>query len=136
MWLQFPYHDLTVEAVWPGLFIDKANNYWDVPFLVAIDLASVASTSDSSYHLSALHNSGSPERFHTDGNDRVPTCLRPGLSLRGAFAFKKDIEFWRSNAPKMKMVQPFDLFLSNPHVSVSGIIGKMLPPWLLHFLRS
>lgn len=117
-----------MEAVWPGLYVDKAGNYWDVPFLVAVDLASVASTSGASYHLSLLHNSGSPERFNGDGSDRVPTSLLPGLTLKGAFAFKRNIEFWRSNTPKLKMVQPFDIFLSNPHVSASGIIGKLLPP--------
>ncbi|POO00518.1 Protein TRIGALACTOSYLDIACYLGLYCEROL [Trema orientale] len=120
---KFPYHDLTVEAVWPGLFVDKGGNYWDVPFSVAVDLASVASDSGLSCHLSALHNSGSPEQFDGNGNDLVPISLLPGLSVKGAFAYKKDIEFWRSNTPKLKMVQPYDIFLSNPHVSAAGIIG-------------
>lgn len=118
-----------MEAVWPGLYVDKAGNYWDVPFLVAVDLASVASTSGASYHLSLLHNLGSPERFNGDGSDQVPTSLLPGLTLKGAFALKRNIEFWRSTTPKLKMVQPFDIFLSNPHVSASGIIGKLLPPF-------
>lgn len=136
MWLQFPYHDLTVEALWPGLFIDKGGNYWDVPFSVAVDLASVTSDSGISYHLSALHNSGLPEQFDSNGNDRAPTRLLPGLSLKGAFAYKKDIDFWRSNAPKLKMVQPYDIFLSNPHVSASGIIGKTLPSSFAKFIDS
>ena len=113
-----------MEAVWPGLFVDKAGNYWDVPFLVAADLATIASDSGASYHLSMLHNSGTPKCFDGEGNGQAPSVLLPGLSLKGAFAFKKDIEFWRSNASKLKMVQPFDILLSNPHVSASGIIGK------------
>ncbi|XP_030484915.2 protein TRIGALACTOSYLDIACYLGLYCEROL 4, chloroplastic [Cannabis sativa] len=120
---KFPYHDLTVEAVWPGLFIDKDRNYWDVPFLVAVDLASSVSDSGISYHLSAVHNSGSPEQFDGNGSNQAPTILLPGLSVKGAFAYKKDIELWRSIAPKLEMVQPYDIFLLNPRVSASGIIG-------------
>ncbi len=33
----------------------------------------------------------------------------------------------------LKMVQPYDIFLANPHISASGIIGNLLPS-LLTFL--
>lgn len=131
LWLlckfQFPHHNLTVEAVWPGLFVDKPGNYWDVPFSMSLDLASVASDSGASYHICAHHNSGSPERLDSGQSDGVPASLLPGLSVTSAFSFKKNIELWRSNAQKLRMVQPYDIFLSNPHVSASGIIGKRLP---------
>lgn len=126
MWSQFPNHDLTVETVWPGLFVDKAGNYWDVPFLAAVNFASVSSESGASYNLSMFHTSGSPKKFDDQANDQVlapPFSLLPGLSLKGAFALKRDVEFWRSNAQKLKMVQPYDIFLSNPLVSASGTIG-------------
>ncbi|KAJ1393111.1 hypothetical protein SESBI_35289 [Sesbania bispinosa] len=123
---KFPHHDLTVEAVYPGLFVDKTGNYWDVPFSMAVDLASVT-TSDSSvgYHLSAHYTSGSPEQFESIQNqiDRVPPTLLPGLAFKSVFSYRKKIDIWRSEAPKLKLVQPYDIFLSNPHVSVSGIIG-------------
>ncbi|XP_027339045.1 protein TRIGALACTOSYLDIACYLGLYCEROL 4, chloroplastic [Abrus precatorius] len=123
---KFPNHDLTVEAVYPGLFADNTGNYWDVPFSMAIDLASVT-TSDSStaYHLSARYTSGSPELFGNFQNqsDRVPLTLLPGLAFKSAFSYKKKIELWRSDAPKMKSAQPYDMFLSNPNVSASGIVG-------------
>lgn len=123
---KFPHHDLTVEAVYPGLFVDKAGNYWDVPFSMAIDLASVAtSDSSASYHLSAHYNSGSPEQFESIQNQGggVPPTLLPGLAFKSAFSYRKNIDIWRSEAPKLKLVQPYDIFLSNPHVSASGIIG-------------
>ncbi|KAK7329355.1 hypothetical protein VNO77_23516 [Canavalia gladiata] len=123
---KFPHHDLTLEAVYPGLFVDNTGNYWDVPFSMAIDLASVT-TSDSStaYHLSAHYTSGSPEQFETFQNrsDRVPPTLLPGLAFKSAFSYRKKIDIWRSDAPKLKLVQPYDMFLSNPHISASGIIG-------------
>ncbi|KAJ6313724.1 hypothetical protein OIU77_015079 [Salix suchowensis] len=120
---KFPNHNLNVEAVWPGLFIDKAGNYWDVPFSTAIDLASLASDSGASYHFCMHHNAGQPEQLGGDETVEVPATLLPGISLRSAFTLKKNVEIWRSNAKKLKMVQPFDIFLSNPHISASGIIG-------------
>nr|XP_008390470.2 protein TRIGALACTOSYLDIACYLGLYCEROL 4, chloroplastic-like [Malus domestica] len=122
---KFPHHNLTVEAVWPGLFVDKPGNYWDVPFSMSLDLASVASDSGASYHVCARHNSGTPDRFDGGQSDGVPATLLPGLSVTSAFSFKKNFELWRSHAQKLRMVQPFDIFLSNPHVSASGIIGPL-----------
>lgn len=117
-----------MEAVYPGLFVDKIGNYWDVPFSMAIDLASVT-TSDSSvgYHLSAHYTSGSPKKFETESmqsqNDRVPPALLPGLAFKSVFSYRKNIDIWRSEIPKLKFVLPYDAFLSNPHVSASGMIG-------------
>lgn len=114
-----------VEAVWPGLFVDKLGTYWDVPLSMAIDLASVASDSSASYHLSLLHNTGLPKQFDGEQTHEVPATLLPGLCAKGAFALKKNIDLWRSKAKKLKMVQPFDAFLSNPHISLSGVIGEI-----------
>lgn len=125
--MQFPHHNLSVEAVWPGLFVDKAGDYWDVPLSMSLDLATVASDSGASYRVCVHHNSGSPERFDSGRSDGIPASLLPGLAVKGAFSIKKSTDLWRSNAKKLKMVQPFDIFLSNPHVSASGIIGKTLP---------
>ncbi|TXG71504.1 hypothetical protein EZV62_000083 [Acer yangbiense] len=121
---QFPHHNLTVEAVWPGLFVDESSNYWDVPFSMAVDLASLASDSGLSYHFTMHHNAGSPNQFEGHENaSAAPAPLLPGLSFKSAFLYEKNINFWRSTAQKLKMVQPYDIFLSNPHVSASGIIG-------------
>ncbi|GAB2265539.1 hypothetical protein Dimus_000587, partial [Dionaea muscipula] len=124
---QFENHNLSVEAVWPSLFIDKHGTYWDVPLSMAIDLASVASDSGPSYHLCMQHTSGSAKQFgNNDTKDVPPVTLLPGLSLRSAFSFKKNVDIWRSSkGKKLKMVQPFDIILSNPHVSASGIIGAV-----------
>ncbi|KAI5572309.1 hypothetical protein BDE02_10G004200 [Populus trichocarpa] len=122
---KFPNHNLNVEAVWPGLYIDKAGNYWDVPFSMAIDLASLASDSGASYHFCMHHSAGQPMQLGGDETVEVPATLLPGISLKSAFSLKKNVEIWRSNAQKLKMVQPFDIFLSNPHISASGVIGKL-----------
>ncbi|KAA8528157.1 hypothetical protein F0562_035592 [Nyssa sinensis] len=123
---KFPHHNLTVEAAWPELFIDQLGAYWDIPFSMAIDLASVASVSGASYHLCVNHNAGLPRQFEGQQTSEVPATLLPGLCVRSAFSFKKNIDIWKSKAPKLKMVQPFDIFLSNPHISASGLLGTVV----------
>ena len=117
---------MTLDVAWPALFVDKeTSNYWDVPFSMALDLASLPSDSGPSYHLCLRHNHGSPTLFEDDHMAQVPASLLPGLSVKGAFSYKKNVDIWRSKAQKLKMVQPYDIFLSDPHVSASGIIGKI-----------
>ncbi|XP_044499271.1 protein TRIGALACTOSYLDIACYLGLYCEROL 4, chloroplastic [Mangifera indica] len=124
---KFPYHDLTLEALWPGLFVDKSSNYWDVPFSMAVDLASLPSDSGPSYHFTVHHNSGSPHPFEGDENNAaVPPSLHPGFSLKSAFSYKANVDIWKSKSQKLKMVQPYDMFLSDPHVSASAIIGATM----------
>nr|GEW62055.1 protein trigalactosyldiacylglycerol 4, chloroplastic [Tanacetum cinerariifolium] len=127
---KFPKHNLTLEAASPGLFVDKDGSFWDVPLNMAIDLASVASSSDSglSYHVCVNHNSGPPKRFGSphDDNAAMVASLQPGLSATTAFSLRNNIDIWRSGAPKVKMVQPYDILLSNPHISAAGIIGGVM----------
>ncbi|CAN1805101.1 Protein TRIGALACTOSYLDIACYLGLYCEROL 4, chloroplastic [Linum perenne] len=122
---EFPHHNLTLEAVSPALFMDKTGNYWDVPLSLALDLASIPSNSGASYHFCMRHIAGLPKLFQSSDQTpgRIPTTLLPGTTLRHAMSLKKNVEIWRSQAKKLKMVQPFDIFLSSPHVSASGIIG-------------
>ncbi|KAG6575159.1 Protein TRIGALACTOSYLDIACYLGLYCEROL 4, chloroplastic [Cucurbita argyrosperma subsp. argyrosperma] len=122
---KFLHHDLTMEALSPGLFVDKSGKYWDVPSSLVIDLGSADTDSGLSYHLSMHHNAGSPSRSGSEQTCMAPFCLLPGLSAKAAFALKKNLEIWRSNAKKLKRVQPYDIFLSNPRVSLSGIIGAV-----------
>ncbi|PPS17992.1 hypothetical protein GOBAR_AA02590 [Gossypium barbadense] len=121
---KFPHHNLTVDAAWPALFVDKeTGTYWDVPFSMAIDLASLPLDSGLSYHLCLHHNHGSPKQFQGDPIAQVPASLFPGVSAKCAFSYEKNVDIWRSKAQKLKMVQPYDIFLSDPHVSASGTIG-------------
>ncbi|XP_071706476.1 protein TRIGALACTOSYLDIACYLGLYCEROL 4, chloroplastic [Rutidosis leptorrhynchoides] len=125
---KFAHHNLTVEAASPGLFVDKDGTFWDVPLTMAMDLASVASSSDNgpSYHISINHNTGLPKEFGSHQNGKFVASLQPGLSATTAFSLRNSIDIWRSGAPKMKMIQPYDIFLSNPHISASGIIGAVM----------
>ncbi|KAL4308058.1 hypothetical protein GQ457_01G048120 [Hibiscus cannabinus] len=124
---KFPQHNLTIDAAWPALFVDKeTGDYWDVPFSMALDLASLPSDCGPSYHLCLHHNHGSPKQFQGDPIAQVPASLLPGFSAKCAFSYKKNVDIWRSKAQKLKMVLPYDIFLSGPHVSASGTIGASL----------
>ncbi|CAN6926706.1 unnamed protein product [Brassica oleracea] len=125
---QFPLHTLTAEAVWPGLYVDKDGEYWDVPLSMAIDLASLPAESGLSYHLCLHHNSGAPKKFNSDVDVEVPppASLLPGLSLKSAVSYRANMDLWRGITPKLEACKPYDIFLSSPHVSVSGIIGSVM----------
>lgn len=98
--------------------------YWDVPLSLSADLASVASSSGLSYHLLLQQNSGEPKCFGGDETDDVPIALLPGLCAKAAVSIKKSIDAWRKKEDKLKNVQPYDIFLSDSHISLTGIVGK------------
>ncbi|CAH8353320.1 unnamed protein product [Eruca vesicaria subsp. sativa] len=126
---EFPLHNLTAEAVWPGLYVDKDGEYWDVPLSMAIDLASLPAESGLSYRLCLHHNSGVPKKFSSDDDVEVvvpPASLLPGLSLKSAVSYRANMDLWRGSSPKLENCKPYDIFLSSPHVSVSGIIGSVM----------
>uniref|UniRef100_A0A0D3ELT4 Protein TRIGALACTOSYLDIACYLGLYCEROL 4, chloroplastic n=1 Tax=Oryza barthii TaxID=65489 RepID=A0A0D3ELT4_9ORYZ len=121
-----PHQNITLEASWPGLFIDKNGVYWDVPLSLSADLASVGSESGLSYHVLLQQNSGEPKCFGGgEETSDVPVALLPGLCAKAAVSIKKSIDVWRKKEDKLKNVQPYDVFLSEPHVSFTGIIGAV-----------
>ncbi|VFQ60963.1 unnamed protein product [Cuscuta campestris] len=124
---KFPHHDLTVEAASPGMFVDRLGNYWDVPLAFAFDLASVTGESGLSYHLLVNHNTGSPKQCHGQPLAKeVPPSLLPGFCAKGSVLLKKSMDLWRSESSLLKMVKPYDILLSSPHISATGILGVVL----------
>lgn len=123
---KFQNHNLTLEAAWPQLFVDHVGTYWDVPFSMAADLSSVASDIGACYHFSINHNQGTPKPHENWVESEKLATLHSGLCAKSAFALKRSIDIWRSGAPKLKLVQPYDIFLSTPHITASGIVGVVL----------
>ncbi|EYU41240.1 hypothetical protein MIMGU_mgv1a006694mg [Erythranthe guttata] len=127
---KFPNHNLTIEAASPTLFVDRLGNYWDVPLTLGMDFASLPSSdSGMSCHFCINHTSGSPKIYDTSPVPvpvHVPPSLLPGLCAKCAVSLKKNLNIWRSEAPKTKLAQPYDIFLSNPHISASAIIGTVI----------
>ncbi|CAN4116932.1 unnamed protein product [Withania somnifera] len=128
---RFPHHNLTMEAAWPGLFVDGKGNYWDVPFSLALDLASTTLDSIASYHLFFNNCAGLPKQYEGQHSDELPpAALLPGFTAKGVVSLKKNIDLWRSEASMLKMVQPYDIFLSFPHVSASWVLGAVFSAYL------
>ncbi|CAI9094927.1 OLC1v1030760C2 [Oldenlandia corymbosa var. corymbosa] len=128
---KFSHHDLTLEAAGPELFVDEVGNYWDMPFSLTADLSSVCADSGPSYHFCVSHLAGQPLKTESQATGGgAPATLFPGLCARCAVSFKKNIDIWTSEASKLKMVQPYDIFLSNPHISASALIGAVSTTFL------
>lgn len=92
---------------------------------MAVDLASIAADSGTSYHMCINQTAGSPKQFEGQPSG-VAASLLPGLSATTAVSYKKNVDIWRSGAQMLKMVQPYDIFLSTPHISASGILGAVM----------
>ncbi|KAF3776329.1 TRIGALACTOSYLDIACYLGLYCEROL 4 protein [Nymphaea thermarum] len=128
--MQFPLHNLLLEMTWPKLFVDKAGTYWEVPMSMAVDIASVPSDSGLSYHLCVDHASGLPKQLGGDEVCSMPPGF-PFLScIKAACSFKRNVDIWRKKDGKLKMVQPYDIFLCEPHIEASARIGGILKGYL------
>lgn len=130
---QLPNHDVTLEAAWPDLFIDKNGKYWDVPSSLSLDVASLVSDSGLRYRFGLHKSSGHPRPLNSsDSDEKIPLALMPGFCAKAAFSYEKNKDFWRekdkdsgSNHEKeMPWLSSYDERLKEPHASISGILGK------------
>ena len=125
---QLPNHDVTVEAAWPELFIDKNGKYWDVPTSFSFDVSSLVSDSGLRYRFGLHKNGGDPQTLvSSDGEEKIPLALLPGLFAKAAFSYEKNRDFWREKDKKdekeMPWLSSYDERLKEPHASVSAILG-------------
>ncbi|KAJ6328250.1 hypothetical protein OIU77_010023 [Salix suchowensis] len=137
LWHELPDHDITLEASWPGLFLDHKGKYWDVPESISLDMSSLPSKSGFRYRFGVHKNGGHPQPVNTL-NGEVPCALMPGLCAKAAFSYEKSKDFWRhkdeiddttEKTDKGKVWRPFDMRLKEPHAAISGIIGGTSAAW-------
>ncbi|XP_062018998.1 protein TRIGALACTOSYLDIACYLGLYCEROL 4, chloroplastic-like [Rosa rugosa] len=136
--LQLPYHDITLEAAWPELFIDHKGQYWDVPESISLDLSSLVSESGLRYWVGIHKNSGHPQAVNAV-NDEAPTSLMPGLCAKAAFSYEKSRDLWRQKETQNDLMvkkdrgwfwrPSYDVRLKEPHAAVSGIFGGSFAAW-------
>lgn len=140
--VQLPDHDLTLEAAWPELFVDRNGKYWDMPESISLDCASLISESGLRYHFGIHRNGGAAKAALDSGEDPVPipASLNPGICAKAAFSYEKSKDLWRELETKedLKLVKrregsfrnsAYDLRMKEPHAAISGIFGKSLHPW-------
>ncbi|CAN6461258.1 unnamed protein product [Victoria cruziana] len=136
---KFPHHDVTVEAAWPELFVDRNGTYWEVPTSVSLDMASLVSKTGLRYRFGIHKNGGHPQPLNTTCRD-VPASLMPGWCAKAAFSYEKNMDIWRErDNPQDAIVRtkerkflriPYDILMNEPHSAVSGIIGGTCAAWL------
>ncbi|KAF9605311.1 hypothetical protein IFM89_015927 [Coptis chinensis] len=130
--MQLPEHDLTLEATWPELFIDRNGKYWDVPESISLDMSSFISNSGLRYRFGVNKNSGHPQAVNAI-NGYPPLALMPGICAKAVFSYEKSSDIWRQEekqkdiiiaTEKGKFLWPsYDVRLKEPHAAISGIFG-------------
>lgn len=136
---KLPYHDITLEAAWPELFIDSKGRYWNVPESVSLDLLSSISESGLRYRFGLHKNGGQPQAVNNSIYSEAPAALLPGVCAKAAFSYEKSKDFWRQKeteddlivkTDKGKFWRPaYDVRLKEPHASISAIIGGSCGAW-------
>ncbi|XP_042002960.1 protein TRIGALACTOSYLDIACYLGLYCEROL 4, chloroplastic-like [Salvia splendens] len=136
---KLPDHDITLEAAWPELFIDRKGKYWEVPESISLDCSSLVTESGLRYRFGLHKNSGSPQAVDST-NTESPVALLPGLCAKAAFSYEKSKDLWRQKETKDDVTvetengqvwhPTYDVRLKDPHAAISGIIGGTCEAWL------
>ncbi|KAF6134146.1 hypothetical protein GIB67_013543 [Kingdonia uniflora] len=134
-----PQHDITFEAAWPELFIDRNGGYWDVPEAISLNFSSLIFESGLRYRVGLHKNSGNPQAVNANCGD-PPLALMPGLCTKAVFSYENSRDIWREKEVKKSNIrtrsgrrnvsQSYDVRLNEPHAAISGIVGGTCAAWL------
>ncbi|XP_024964383.1 protein TRIGALACTOSYLDIACYLGLYCEROL 4, chloroplastic [Cynara cardunculus var. scolymus] len=136
---QLPDHDITLEAAWPELFVDRYGKYWNVPESISLNCLSLISKSGLRYRFGIHKNTGSPSALDSV-EGQAPASLRPGICAKAAFSYEKSKDLWRNPETKEDLVlvkkhgggfrtTAYDLRMKEPHAAISGILGATCEAW-------
>lgn len=135
---RLPNHDVTFEATWPELFVDKKGTYWEVPASASLDISSLLSASGLRYRFGLHRNGGQPEALNSSSDD-VPASLMPGICAKAAFSYEKSRDLWREREKNISpgsalekepaLLPSYDVRLQEPHAAISGIVGGTCAAW-------
>uniref|UniRef100_A0A803M4J4 Protein TRIGALACTOSYLDIACYLGLYCEROL 4, chloroplastic n=1 Tax=Chenopodium quinoa TaxID=63459 RepID=A0A803M4J4_CHEQI len=138
--VQLPYHDITLNAAWPELFIDSKGRYWNVPESISLDCSSIISDSGLRYRFGVHKNGGKPQAVVNSIDSDPPAALLPGVCAKAAFSVQKSKDLWRQEetdndliikTERGKFWRPaYDVRLKEPHASISTIVGGTFGAWL------
>ncbi|XP_076892957.1 protein TRIGALACTOSYLDIACYLGLYCEROL 4, chloroplastic-like [Bidens hawaiensis] len=137
---KLPNHDITLEAAWPELFLDRNNKYWEVPQSISLDCLSLVSDSGLRYRFGLHKNGGSVKAFGlVDGPP--PASLTPGVCAKAAFSYEKSKDIWRIPETKEDRAlvktesgefrnRAYDKRMKEPHATISRNFGGTCEAWL------
>ncbi|XP_073144814.1 protein TRIGALACTOSYLDIACYLGLYCEROL 4, chloroplastic [Henckelia pumila] len=135
---KLPDHDITLEAAWPELFIDRKGKYWEVPESISLDCSSLVSESGLRYRFGIHKNNGFPQAVGSiDGETPLP--LLPGICAKAAFSYEKSKDLWRQIETEEDVIKKaetdqswhpsYDIRFKEPHAAISGIMGGTCEAW-------
>ncbi|XP_074280055.1 protein TRIGALACTOSYLDIACYLGLYCEROL 4, chloroplastic-like isoform X1 [Silene latifolia] len=127
-------HDITVDAAWPELYVDRYGKYWNVPESISVDLASDVSESALHYRLGLQKNGGRPLTVINTVETETPAALLPGLYAKGSFSYQTSKDLWRIKETQDDLIvqtEPaYDAHLREPRATISAIVGGSFRAWL------
>lgn len=135
---KLPNHDVTLEAAWPELYVERNGTYWEVPSSASLDVSSLISESGFRYRFGLHKNNGNPAAINSSHCD-IPLSLMPGICAKAAFSIEKSRDIWkeseetvseeRKSEKKPAWLIPYDIQLKDPHATISAIIGGTCEAW-------
>ncbi|XP_076899045.1 protein TRIGALACTOSYLDIACYLGLYCEROL 4, chloroplastic-like [Bidens hawaiensis] len=136
---KLPYHDITLEAAWPELFVDRNGKYWEMPESISLDCLSLVSESGLRYRV-GIHKNGGLVKAVDLENGQPPASLSPGVCAKAAFSYEKSKDIWRKPETKDDLVlvkreggefrnTAYDIRMKEPHATISGIFGSTCETW-------
>ncbi|KAK9076510.1 hypothetical protein SSX86_004844 [Deinandra increscens subsp. villosa] len=136
---KLPNHDITLEAAWPELFVDRNSKYWEVPESISLDCLSLVSESGLRYRF-GIHKNGGSAKAVDSVDAEPPASLSSGVCAKAAFSYEKSRDLWRIPETKEDLAlvkrergefrnSAYDICMKEPHATVSGIFGGTCEAW-------
>ncbi|KAK8961223.1 hypothetical protein KSP40_PGU016681 [Platanthera guangdongensis] len=85
---KLPNHDVSLEAAWPELYVERNGTYWEVPSSASLDVSSLISESGFRYRFGLHKSDGNPEGINFTHSD-TPSTLMPGIWAKAAISLEK-----------------------------------------------
>eukprot|EP00850_Spirogloea_muscicola_P007199 SM000036S13243 [mRNA] locus=s36:87267:89266:+ [translate_table: standard] len=119
-------HDVTVEAAWHERCVNREARYWDVPRVVALDLASMGAPLGFRYRLGVLRSSGVPQASESlqEAAVAVPWGALPGTRAQAALSVEREVFLWRDRSKREG--RPYNLLAARPRLMLAGILGGLI----------
>ncbi|KAL8253978.1 hypothetical protein R6Q59_032199 [Mikania micrantha] len=132
-------HDITLEAAWPELFVDRNSKYWEMPESISLDCLSLVSEAGLRYRF-GIHKNGGNAKAVDFVDGQPPASLSPGVCAKAAFSYEKCKDLWRKPETKEDLAlvkrergefrnTAYDIRMKEPHATISGIFGGTCEAW-------
>lgn len=126
--MQLDRHQILTEAAFHECYVDRHARYWEVPQALSVDVASNGARGGLRYRLGVHHSAGVPlECGREDTAHSIPLGALPGTQIQAGASLEKSLDIWKGNTKRKqpKSQKSYSLLETRPHISLSGIAGKV-----------